>query len=74
MSEEFILKIIGNVGAPAVICLYTLFEVNKNVKRLAESIDRLSDNVNRRVDKVEDDLHTLTLEVKTLLRRNGRDV
>lgn len=69
MTEDFILKIVGNVGAPAVICLYTLFEVNKNVKRLAESIDRLSDNVNRRVDKIEDDLRALVTEVDLLARR-----
>ena len=74
MTEEFIAKLVGNIGVPAAICLYTLFEVNKNVKRLAESIDRLSDDLKNRVCKLENDLHDLTAEVKSMIRRGHNEI
>ena len=52
--EQFAMQTIGNIGVPAALCFYTLFEVNKNVKRLSDSIDRLDDNINRRVARLEE--------------------
>lgn len=52
--EQFFVQTIGNVGVPAALCFYTLFEVNKNVKKLTDSIDRLDNDVNRRVSRLEE--------------------
>lgn len=60
---------LGNIGVPAAICFYTLFEVNKNVKRLADSIDRFSNDVDRRIEKLENKLSELTVEVKACVKR-----
>lgn len=52
--DELFLHALSNVGVPAVLCFYTLFEVNRNVKKLSDSIDRLDSDVNRRVTRLED--------------------
>lgn len=52
--EEIFLHALSNVGVPAALCFYTLFEVNKNVKRLADSIDRLDVDLKTRVSRLED--------------------
>lgn len=72
MEDELIFKLLGNIGVPAAICFYTLFEVNKNVKRLAESIDRFANEVDRRIEKLEGDLRELTVEVKTWSKRGDQ--
>lgn len=54
MTEEFIFNAISNIGVPAVICLYTLFGVNKSLKDLTNAIDRLSSEVDKRITKLED--------------------
>jgi hypothetical protein len=72
VEDEIIFKILGNIGVPAAVCFYTLYEVNKNVKRLAESIDRFANEVDRRIEKLEDDLHELTVEVKTWGKRSDQ--
>lgn len=69
MTEEFLFKLLGNVAAPVVICMYTLLEVNKNVKRLADSIDRFGKEIDKRVDKLEAEVRELTVDVKTLTKR-----
>ena len=69
MEDNLFAHIISNVGIPAALCFYTLFEVNKNVKKLADSIDRFSDDIDKRVNKIEADLRELTVEVKALIRR-----
>lgn len=52
--DELFLHALSNVGVPAALCFYTLFEVNRNVKKLSDSIDRLDSDVNRRVTRLED--------------------
>ena len=49
MPEELIVKTLANVGVPAALCFYTLFEVNKNLKRLTEAVDKLE----RRIERLE---------------------
>ena len=71
MEEEIILKLLGNIGVPAAICFFTLFEVNKNLKRLADSIDRFSGELDRRIDKIETDIRNLNVEVRTLAKRGN---
>lgn len=69
MSEEIVLKLLGNIGVPAAVCFYTLFEVNKNVKRLADSIDRFGSEVDKRIDRIEKDVKDLAFEVKSLAQK-----
>ena len=69
MDDTLFAHIISNVGIPAALCFYTLFEVNKNVKKLADSIDRFNDDIDKRVNKIETDLRELTVEVKAFIRR-----
>ena len=54
MEEELLLKLLGNIGFPAVICLYTLFGVNKTLKELTAAINSLANDVDRRIGKLED--------------------
>lgn len=53
MDNDFWLNLLGNVSLPSALCFYTLFEVNKNVKRLSDSIDRLSNEIERRLSTLE---------------------
>ena len=80
MGEEIIFKVLANIGVPAAVCFYTLVEVNRSVKRLAESIDRfnlefdrridkLNDEVTHRIEKLEEDVHALTVEIKSHTNR-----
>lgn len=69
MSEEIVLKLLGNIGVPAAVCFYTLFEVNKNVKRLADSIDHFGSEVDKRIDRIEKDVKDLAFEVKSLAQK-----
>lgn len=71
MAEETLIHMLGNIGVPAALCFYTLFEVNKNLKRLADSITHFGSEVDRRIDRVEADLRTLTIEVKALIKKEG---
>lgn len=62
--EEIFLHALSNVGVPAALCFYTLFEVNKNVKRLADSIDRLDVDLKTRVSRLEDAVAELKRQVR----------
>ena len=55
MEEEFLLKLLGNIGFPAVLCLYPLFGVNKTA-----AINTLAHDVDRRIGKLEDRFDRLT--------------
>ncbi|MBQ6296627.1 MAG: hypothetical protein IJK81_02910 [Selenomonadaceae bacterium] len=35
IAEKLFVHALGNVAAPVIICLYTLFQVNKNLEKLA---------------------------------------
>ena len=45
MTEEILLKLLGNIGVPAAICFYTLFGVNKTLKELTEAINKMASDV-----------------------------
>ena len=49
MTEDYLAHILGNIGVPAALCFYTLFEVNRNIKRLTEAVDKLE----RRIERLE---------------------
>ena len=49
MEPEFVSHVFANIGVPAALCFYTLFEVNKNIKRLTDAVDKLE----RRIERLE---------------------
>lgn len=66
MEPEFLTNILGNIGIPAALCFYTLFEVNKNLKKLSDSIDRLANDVDKRLDKMENTVAELNFKVNAM--------
>lgn len=70
--EQLIFQALGNVGVPAALCFYTLFEVNKNVKKLTDSIDRLDNDINRRFTRLEEILADLRKPIAALEEVNRR--
>lgn len=59
MPEEILLNMLGNIGVPAAVCFYTLFQVNKNLEKLTNSFDRWGDLIDRRLKDLEDDVNAL---------------
>lgn len=59
MEEEFFIHLISNIGIPAALCFYTLFGVNKNLKKLSGSIDRLANKIETRLHILEKDFTEL---------------
>lgn len=57
--EDIIFNTISNIGVPAAVCFYTLFAVNKNLQKLINSVDKLSD----RFVEIES-IKSLLLEIK----------
>ena len=66
MTEEVMLKMLGNIGVPAVIAFYTLFRVNQTLKDLTDAINRLTTDVDRRLDKLEVKTTELTADLRHL--------
>ena len=62
LAEETILNLLGNVGVPAVICLYTLIGVNKTLKELTNAINKLSSDVDARISRLEGQVAALHLQ------------
>lgn len=62
MTEELLLKVIGNIGVPAAICFYTLFGVNRTLKELTEAINRMANDV-QKIDKMERQIEDIKLQV-----------
>ena len=76
MGEETLLNLLSNVAAPVLICLYTLFGVNKTLnkqdetfKDLTAAINKLSTDIDKRLDHIEEKTRQLSLRVEHLHRR-----
>lgn len=63
--EEFIAKVVSNIGVPAAICFYTLFGVNKTLKDLTSAINQLTLDV-QKIEKLENQTRELNYEFKKL--------
>lgn len=63
--EELMLKAIGNVGVPAVICLYTLFGVNKTLKELTDAINKMAADV-QKIKELDNRTHELSYKIEKL--------
>ena len=59
MGEEFIANLLSSIGIPAALCFYTLFGVNRTLKELTDAINKLTTDVDRRLDKQEDETRRL---------------
>lgn len=59
MEETTIANILSNIGVPAAICFYTLFNVNKSIEKLADSFNRLADVINHRLYQLEGEVAAL---------------
>lgn len=59
MEETTIANILSNIGVPAAICFYTLFNVNKSIEKLADSFNRLADVINHRLYQLESEVAAL---------------
>lgn len=70
MTEEILLKMLGNIGVPAAVCFYTLFRVNQTLKDLTDAINKLTNDVDKRLDKLEVKTAELSSEWKVLQRRD----
>lgn len=70
MTEELLLKMLGNIGVPAAVCFYTLFRVNQTLKDLTDAINKLTNDVDRRLDKLEVKTAELSSEWRILQRRD----
>ena len=66
MGEEFIANLLSSIGIPAALCFYTLFGVNKTLKELTDAINKLTTDVDRRLDKQEDETRRLQSTVAEL--------
>lgn len=72
MTEEILLKMLGNIGVPAAVCFYTLYRVNQTLKDLADAINKLTNDVDRRLDKLEAKTTELNSELR-LQQQRRRD-
>ena len=68
MTEELLLKAIGNVGVPAAICFYTLFGVNKTLKELTETINRMALGI-KKINKLKRQVDDIAAKVADMNRK-----
>jgi len=66
MGEEFIANLLSSIGIPAALCFYTLFGVNRTLKELTDAINKLTTDVDRRLDRQEDETRRLQSTVADL--------
>ena len=66
MDEEFIANLLSSIGIPAALCFYTLFGVNRTLKELTDAINKLTTDVDRRLDRQEDETRRLQSTVADL--------
>lgn len=69
MEEEILVKLLGNIGVPAAVCFYTLFRVNQTLKDLTDAINKLTTDVDRRLDKLEVKTAELNSDIRILQKR-----
>lgn len=75
MGEEFLLNLLRDIGLPGAVCLYTLFGVNKTLQKqdttfegLTDAINKLSSDIDKRLDRQEAETRYLKSSVDELKR------
>ena len=76
MEEDMHIRLIGNIGVPAVVCLYTLYGVNKTLKELSDAINKQTLEIERReseqskeIGDLKSKVSELAFKVEGILRR-----
>lgn len=71
-----LIRLIGNIGVPAVVCLYTLYGVNKTLKELSDAINKQTLEIERReseqskeIGDLKSKVSELAFKVEGILRR-----
>lgn len=59
MTEELIVKTLANIGVPAALAFFVLFKVNQTLRDLVNAINKLTNDVDRRLEKLEDEVQRL---------------
>lgn len=62
--DEILSHTLANVGVPAAICFYTLFEVKKSIEKLTDAFNRWSDIIDHRLAGVESDVEDLKRTIR----------
>ncbi|MBQ6297411.1 MAG: hypothetical protein IJK81_06935 [Selenomonadaceae bacterium] len=52
MTEEFFAHMLGNIGVPAALCFYTLFQVNRSIEKLIQTMEKFEQRIDRLEDKI----------------------
>ena len=52
MTEEFFAHMLGNIGVPAALCFYTLFQVNRSIEKLIQTMEKFEQSIDRLEDKI----------------------
>lgn len=66
LDEQFLVHVFSNIGVPAALCFYTLFEVNKNIKLLNSSVTNLIAEVTRNLNRLADLVDKLDRRIERL--------
>ncbi len=66
LDEQFLVHVFSNIGVPAALCFYTLFEVNKNIKLLNSSVTSLIAEVTRNLNRLADLVDKLDRRIERL--------
>lgn len=69
MEDSTIVHLLSNVGVPAALCFYTLFNVNKNLEKLTEAIASWKESLDKRLSALETDSKELQRDIKELQKR-----
>ena len=67
--EEMFLHALSNVGVPAALAFYVLFRVNQTLRDLTDAINKLTVDVDRRLEKVEGNVQQLNREFQMRLKK-----
>lgn len=84
MPDDIIITLLKDVGIPTAVCFYTLFGVNKTLKKQDETLKVLTDvikdlgkDVERReveqsskIERLEREVHQLSYKVENILQKD----
>lgn len=69
---KFLASLVGEIGIPAIICLYTLFGVNKTLQKQDATLKQLTDAIKvltvdvQKIEKLENQTRELSSKVEKL--------
>ena len=63
MSDFELLKAVFDFGAPTIICIITIKYLGSRVEKLTNAINKLTTDVDKRLEKLEDKTRELSAEI-----------